>query len=91
MIVREREKHFVMIEQHHHAQLAGKLFLQLHDEFLPSKQWREDIFYAIFEHDCGWIHFDEVPFWNDGKTFLMILMNFRSVRKLFYMNMALIK
>lgn len=68
MIVREREKHFVMIEQHHHAQLAGKLFLQLHDEFLPSKQWREDIFYAIFEHDCGWIHFDDVPFWNDGKN-----------------------
>ena len=68
LIVRVREKHFVMIEQHHHAQLAGKLFLQLHDELLPSKRWREDIFYAIREHDCGWIHFDEEPFWNDEKN-----------------------
>lgn len=65
MIVRERNDQFVMIEQHHHASISGKLFTYLKEDFLPESKWKEDIEFAIFHHDCGWIPFDEAPFWDD--------------------------
>lgn len=64
MIIRERNEDFVMIKQHDHAQISKKLYQQLH-EYLHPLDYKSSIEYAIAQHDCGWIPFDEVPFWND--------------------------
>lgn len=66
MIVRERLNDFVMIEQHHHASISGKLF----DEVGANASWinntlHEAIRYAIYYHDVGWSPFDAAPFWDD--------------------------
>lgn len=65
LIIRQQDNHFVMIEQHEHAQFSGSLFHYLHEKFAPSIEYLHSISYAIFHHDCGWIPFDKAPFWND--------------------------
>src|SRR5699024_779879 len=65
MIIRERSNEFIMIKQHDHAQISATLYQKLHEKFLPRKEYRSTINYAISQHDCGWIPFDEAPFWND--------------------------
>src|SRR5699024_5416414 len=51
--------------QHDHAQISSKLYQQLPEKFLPKKEYQFEVNYAIEQHDCGWIPFDETPFWND--------------------------
>src|SRR5690625_4788901 len=63
-MIRERNEDFVMIKQHDHAQVSKKLYQQLH-EYLYPLDYNSSIEYAIAQHDCGWIPFDEVPFWDD--------------------------
>lgn len=65
MIVREQKDDIVMIKQHDHGLLAGTLFTKFNKEYLPSSDYKEDLFFAIRNHDCGWKLFDEEPFWND--------------------------
>lgn len=65
MIVRERNDQFVMIEQHHHASISGMLFTYLKEDFVTDLNWKDDIEFAIFQHDCGWVPFDKAPFWDD--------------------------
>src|SRR5690625_4939597 len=66
MIIRENDHSFIMIEQHHHAEISGYLFQQLSERFLLSKY--HSLHYAIVNHDCGWIPFDDMPIWNDVKN-----------------------
>ena len=66
MIIRERTDAFIMIEQHQHATISGKLF----DQVKPNFALTNDIFHdavrtAIYQHDVGWIPFDTTPFWDD--------------------------
>lgn len=68
MIVREQEKHFVMIEQHRHGQLARDIMAHWKDELFPELEWRETILKAIANHDIGWVPFDREPFLNDEKS-----------------------
>ena len=68
MIVRERSNSFVLIDQHHHASISGNLFKQLKEALQPELAWRQAIEIAILHHDCGWIPFDQAPFWNDEKS-----------------------
>lgn len=68
MIVREHEKSFSLVQQHHHGQLAGDLMKQWKNEMFPDDQWRHSILTAITNHDIGWSPFDEQPFWNDKKS-----------------------
>jgi len=63
MIIREQNDAFIMIKQHDHAQISKKLYQQLHNHLLPKESFSLE--YAIAQHDCGWIPFDEAPFWND--------------------------
>src|SRR5690625_3101795 len=68
LIIRENGKGFVMIEQHHHASISGNLFNSLRNEFKPISPWKKDIEYAIYNHDYGWIPFDQTPFCDDTKN-----------------------
>jgi len=65
LIVRERNDEFVLIDQHYHASISGKLFSSLNKDLKPNQPWVNEIELAIYEHDCGWIPFDATPFWDD--------------------------
>src|SRR5690625_1594605 len=66
MIIRERLDSFVMIDQHHHASLSGKLFDNLKSLYtLQEKTLHLALRHAIYYHDVGWIPFDLHPFWDD--------------------------
>lgn len=68
MIVREHEKSFSLVQQHHHGQLAGELMKHWKKDMFPDDQWRHSVLIAITNHDIGWALFDEQPFWNDAKS-----------------------
>lgn len=68
MIVRERADAFVMIEQHHHAYISGKLYDQVAINLsLKNGTFHEAVRHAIYHHDIGWEPFDTAPFWDDAK------------------------
>ncbi|PID20646.1 hypothetical protein CSV61_13800 [Sporosarcina sp. P3] len=68
MIVREYEKSFSFVQQHHHAHLAEELMKHWKKEMFPDDQWRRSVLTAIRNHDIGWAPFDEQPFWNDAES-----------------------
>ena len=61
MIRRETDKGWIIINQHDHAGLAGRLMSfwgnSTFTEPLPS----DDVLFAISEHDAGWIEWDSNP------------------------------
>lgn len=67
MIVRERNDSFVMIEQHHHAEISANLMKRWNNSSLIKDPMYSSIMYAIANHDLGWMEFDKQPFWNDKK------------------------
>ncbi|ARD47394.1 DUF3891 family protein [Sporosarcina sp. P33] len=67
MIVREHDKSFSLVAQHHHGQLAGYLMQFWREDMFPDDKWRNSVLTAITNHDIGWHSFDEQPFWNDAK------------------------
>lgn len=64
MICRVQDEHFVMIKQHDHGLLAAELAARFRIE-QASRSRRDEVLYAIANHDIGWIDLDETPFWND--------------------------
>jgi hypothetical protein len=67
MIVYEKEDSFIMITQHDHAKVSGDLASMWREDLLIGKEWRDDLIYAAYQHDRGWIDLDGSPFWNDAK------------------------
>ncbi|KKB36517.1 DUF3891 family protein [Bacillus thermotolerans] len=67
MIVREGENEFILIEQHHHAQISGDIICQWKDSLFEGAAYRKSVEYAAAMHDCGWVPFDKAPLWNDQK------------------------
>ncbi|MFB5762101.1 DUF3891 family protein [Paenibacillus medicaginis] len=65
MIVFETEDAFVMTAQHDHGRIAGELASSWKEEHLGFPGSREELVYAAFQHDQGWIRLDAAPFWND--------------------------
>lgn len=65
MIIRETENHFICIEQDHHAHLAKEVIKQWKDILLKNEPLKEDVLYAVEQHDVGWHAFDKQPLWND--------------------------
>ncbi|SET02002.1 Protein of unknown function [Oceanobacillus limi] len=65
MIVRERKKEFVMIEQHNHAQLSGMILSNWKSTLFQGESYRKSVELANYLHDIGWKEFDQQPFWND--------------------------
>ncbi|PID04926.1 MULTISPECIES: DUF3891 family protein [unclassified Sporosarcina] len=68
MIVREHEKSFIFVQQHHHGHLAEELMKHWKKDMFPDDQWRPSVLTAIRNHDIGWSPFDEQPFWNDATS-----------------------
>ncbi|MBW7459102.1 DUF3891 family protein [Paenibacillus sepulcri] len=67
MIVYEKANAFVMINQHDHAQISGVLASEWNNEWLHDPKRKEDLIYAAYQHDRGWIDLDFSPFWNDAR------------------------
>lgn len=67
MIVREKDDHFIMITQHDHANISGKLVDHWKNNFLLRSKLREEADWAIRQHDRAWIPLDEAPEWNEEK------------------------
>lgn len=65
MIVREKDNHFVLIRQTHHAMLSGLLAKAWEDALFPGRAFRQSVEYAAAHHDVGWARFDQAPFLND--------------------------
>lgn len=69
MIVREREREFVMITQHDHALLAG-WFAALwgNSRVAPPPEPKGPLCLAAALHDVGWIALDRRPEWNEEEN-----------------------
>lgn len=65
MIVRERTEEFIMIEQHHHAEISGHMIHFWRKNRLRGQEAMESIILSAYQHDCGWKPADKQPFWND--------------------------
>lgn len=65
MVIREQAEHFIMIEQHEHARLSGEIAKNLKSEYFIHEKDRQDVIYAITQHDRGWIRLDADPIWNE--------------------------
>lgn len=66
MIVYEKEKAFIFIAQHDHAQVSGALMSFWSDEWLVGNERKPDLIYAAYQHDRGWMDLDSWPLWNDA-------------------------
>lgn len=65
MIIRETAHHFVLTEQHEHGRLAGDIARHLNPHILNEQDPRsQEVLYACYEHDRGWIPLDVNPDWN---------------------------
>jgi hypothetical protein len=59
MILRETPPSFVLINQHDHARVAGVMAAHWHPDNFAGPERREDVLFAVQEHDCGWIPLDQ--------------------------------
>jgi hypothetical protein len=84
MIVREARESFVLVKQHDHAHLSGQFAEHWKDEYLKGIDQKEDVLYAVYEHDRGWIGLDESPFWNDRDNIPYSFMDFPLTPKLIH-------
>ena len=67
MIVLERDHDFIMMRQHDHALLSGKMVWEWKKNFLLRSKLREEADWATAQHDRAWIPLDEHPRWNEEK------------------------
>ncbi|UOR10718.1 DUF3891 family protein [Halobacillus amylolyticus] len=67
MIVQQQGDQFLMIKQHDHALLSGKLAIQWKQKFLLRSKLREEADWAVGQHDRAWIPLDDKPSWNKEK------------------------
>ncbi|KIL39456.1 hypothetical protein SD70_20010 [Gordoniibacillus kamchatkensis] len=54
-----------MVAQHDHALLSGSLAQHLRRHLFAHDSYRDDVVFAVCEHDRGWIRMDDTPIWND--------------------------
>jgi hypothetical protein len=66
MIVYKENNNWVMIAQHDHAAVSGRIAEVWRRNAFEGIRYRDDVVYAITQHDRGWIDLDETPFWNDA-------------------------
>ncbi|MFV8827519.1 DUF3891 family protein [Alkalihalobacterium sp. APHAB7] len=89
MIIRETEDAFIMIKQHDHAFLSGRVVEHFSPELLQSDQFIEDVSYAAYEHDRSWIGLDETPIWNDQAQVPYSFSDFPLIPKLAFYKIGL--
>ncbi|TXK85830.1 DUF3891 family protein [Paenibacillus sp. N3.4] len=66
MIVYERNDAFMMITQHDHAKVSGDLITEWREDLFFHTKQNNELVYAAYQHDRGWIGLDDSPFWNDA-------------------------
>lgn len=82
MICREQDGAFVMVKQHDHGILAGELAIWFKEQHVPEEGRRDEVLWAVANHDRGWIDLDETPFWNDAEQAPYSFIDFPVVPKL---------
>ncbi len=61
MIRREEENGWLLITQHEHAELAGEIMEYWGNEMFSVPEPRDEVLFAISEHDAGWRQWDASP------------------------------
>lgn len=61
MIVARDGEELRVVTQHDHARLAGELLALWREDALPGHPRREEILFAVREHDNGWREADSAP------------------------------
>ncbi|MFD0710407.1 DUF3891 family protein [Paenibacillus sp. GCM10027626] len=84
MIIREKHNELIFIPQHNHGFLSGELAKHWKDEWLAGAARREELIYAAYEHDRGWIELDDQPIWNDRTGTVFSFMDYPLLPKLTY-------
>lgn len=82
MIVRETEDYFVLTEQHEHALFSAKIAANFNDGLFLNPNYKEDVLFAIQEHDRAWIRLDYTPIMNDGEGIPYSFMDYPLLPKL---------
>lgn len=82
MICREQEETFVLVKQHHHGLVSGRLAAVFLTGEVPNPARRAEVLHAIGHHDRAWIDLDETPFWNDAAGTPYSFIDFPVVPKL---------
>ncbi|WP_337018661.1 DUF3891 family protein [Oceanobacillus massiliensis] len=82
MIVRERDNEFVLIQQDHHAQIAGDILKQWKSDYFEGAAYRQSVEYAAYQHDHGWKEFDKQPFLNDKNNKPYTFLDFPELPKI---------
>lgn len=82
MICREQGEAFVMVKQHDHGLLSGELAKWFREERCHEGSRRQEVLWAVAQHDRGWIDLDETPFWNDTAEAPYTFVDFPVVPKL---------
>ncbi|MCR8630637.1 DUF3891 family protein [Paenibacillus radicis (ex Xue et al. 2023)] len=67
MIIRETEHEITMVRQHDHAQLSGDVARNFKNYFI-NDPFFDDLIFAVYQHDLGWIRLDATPIWNDRNS-----------------------
>ena len=61
MITKEFLDDICFITQHDHARVSFDLFLLINPDITKGLEKSEELKYAIRNHDCGWIEYDNAP------------------------------
>jgi hypothetical protein len=70
LITKEFLEDVCFITQHDHARISLDLFLMISPDITQGLETSEELKYAIRNHDCGWIEYDNVPKIDDsGKVY----------------------
>ena len=61
MITKEYNDNLCFITQHDHARVSLDIFFFFSEEVVSGVTNKEELQYAIRNHDCGWIEYDKTP------------------------------
>ncbi len=67
MIVLNRDRDILLFEQHHHALVSGIMAMHWRYDAFKGEHLREQVEYAVAQHDRAWIPLDQKPLWNGDK------------------------
>ena len=76
MIVTKTDQFFRLFTQHDHAKASGEIAKHWPSELFLSEHLREELEFAIEQHDRAWIPLDDQPTWNKDKQEPHSFMNY---------------
>ncbi|MFA9559611.1 DUF3891 family protein [Evansella sp. AB-rgal1] len=82
MIVRERKKEFIVIEQHEHAIISGIFAKKWDDRYFIGGERRKDVELAIQNHDGCWRELDNLRLYIPQKQIPASFINYPLLQKI---------